>query len=85
MDFTQWGSGWGWGWGCAVGHLIQFLGFFLVIYLFIYLRLAVLGLSFCVRASSRCSKRGPLFIAVHGPLTVAASRCGARAPDAQAQ
>ena len=41
--------------------------------LFIYLFLAVLGLHFCVRAFSSCGKRGPLFIAVHGPLTIAAS------------
>ena len=33
----------------------------------------MLGLSFCARAFSSCSKRGPLFIAVRGPLTVAAS------------
>ena len=52
---------------------------------FIYLFLAVLGLRFCARAFSSCGKRGPLFIAVHGPLTPAASRCGAQAPDAQAQ
>ena len=45
------------------------LFFFLNIYLF----MAVLGLCFCVRAFSSCGKRGPLFIAVHGPLTVAAS------------
>ena len=53
--------------------------------LFIYLFMAVLGLRFCVRAFSSCDKRGPLFIAVRGPLTIAASRCGAQAPDAQAQ
>ena len=41
--------------------------------LIIYLFLAVLGLRFCARASSSCGKRGPLFIAVHGPLTIAAS------------
>ena len=35
--------------------------------------MAVLGLHFCVRAFSSCGKRGPLFIAVRGPLTVAAS------------
>ena len=35
--------------------------------------MAVLGLRFCVRAFSSCGKRGPLFIAVHGPLTIAAS------------
>ena len=47
--------------------------------------MAVLGLRFCARAFSSCSKWGPLFIAVRGPLTIAASRCGAQAPDAQAQ
>ena len=35
--------------------------------------MAVLGLRFRARASSRCGKRGPLFIAVRGPLTAAAS------------
>ena len=40
---------------------------------FIYLFLAVLGLPFCVRAFSSCGKWGPLFIAVRGPLTIAAS------------
>ena len=40
---------------------------------FIYLFLAVLGLRFCARAFSSCGKRGPLFIAVRGPLTIAAS------------
>ena len=46
-----------------------------VIYIFfnIYLFLAVLGLRFCGRAFSSCGKRGPLFIAVRGPLTIAAS------------
>ena len=34
----------------------------------------MLGLRFCARTFSSCGKRGPLFIAVHGPLTVAASR-----------
>ena len=54
--------------------------------------MAVLGLRFCARAFSGCGKRGPLFIAVRGPLTIAASlvvehrlqtrrlsSCGARA------
>ena len=41
--------------------------------LLINLFMAVLGLRFCVRAFSSCGKRGPLFIAVRGPLTVAAS------------
>ena len=35
--------------------------------------MAVLGLHFYARAFSSCGKRGPLFIAVHGPLTIAAS------------
>ena len=35
--------------------------------------MAVLGVRFCARAFSSCSKRGPLFIAVHWPLTIAAS------------
>ena len=49
--------------------------------------MAVLGLRFCARAFSSCGKRGPLFIAVRGPLTIAASlvaerrlrSCGSRA------
>ena len=47
--------------------------FFFLIYLFFYLFMAVLGLHFCARASSSCGKRGPLLIAVCGPLTIAAS------------
>ena len=52
----------------------------------------MLGLRFCARAFSSCGKRGPLFIAVRGSLTIAASlvaehrlqtrrlsSCGARA------
>ena len=35
--------------------------------------MAVLGLRFCARAFSSCSKWGPLFIAVRGPLTIAVS------------
>ena len=54
--------------------------------------MAVLGLRFCARTFSSCGKRGPLFIAVRGPLTIAAplvmehrlqmrrlSNCGSRA------
>ena len=33
----------------------------------------MLGLRFCARAFSSCGKRGPLFIAVRGPLTITAS------------
>ena len=48
--------------------------FFFLNYLFIYLFiLAALGLRFCARAFSSCGKRGPLLIAVRGPLTIAAS------------
>ena len=43
------------------------------VFKFIYLILAVLGLRFCARVFSSCGERGPLFIAVRGPLTVAAS------------
>ena len=35
--------------------------------------MAVLGLRFCARAFSSCGKWGPLFIAVRGPLTLAAT------------
>ena len=35
--------------------------------------MAVLGLRFCARAFSSCGKRGPLFITVRGPLSIAAS------------
>ena len=58
----------------------------------IYLFMAVLGLRFCARSFSSCGKWGPLFIAVRGPLTIAAflvsehrlqtrrlSSCGSRA------
>ena len=57
----------GGGWRTDVVLSLSF--FFFLIYLF----LAVLGLRFCARAFSSCGKRGPLFIAVRGPLTVAAS------------
>ena len=43
--------------------------FFFLIYLF----MALLGLRFCARTFSSCGKQGPLFIAVRGPLTIAAS------------
>ena len=50
-----------------------FLFFFINLFIFIYLFLAVLGLRFCARAFSSCGKWGPLFIAVRGPLPIAAS------------
>ena len=55
----------------------SFFFFFLIYLLFIYyLSLAVLGLRLCARAFSSCGKRGPLFIAMRGPLTIAASPVG---------
>ena len=70
-----------------VFSLFFFCFFFkLIATLFIYLFLAVFGSSFRARAFSSCGKRGPLFIAVRGPLTIAAPPVvGAQAPDAQAQ
>ena len=62
-----------------------FFFFFKLINLFIF---GCVGSSFLCKGFlqfSSCGKRGPLFITVRGPLTVVASRCGARAPDAQAQ
>ena len=47
--------------------------FIFIIYLFIHLFLAVFGLRFCARAFSSCGKQGTLFIAMCGPLTIAAS------------
>ena len=44
---------------------------FKFIYLFLFM--AVLVLHFCARAFSSCGKRGPLFIVMPGPLTIAAS------------
>ena len=70
-------------------YIKQSLFFFLIFFLL----MAVLGLRFCARAFSSCGERGPLFIAVRGPLiTIAASlvaehrlqtrrlsKCGSRA------
>ena len=59
-----------------IHHLLQltnhqFLFFFLI---FIYLCIFWLcWVFFSVRAFSSCGKRGPLFIAVRGPLTITAS------------
>ena len=56
---------------CVISFFIFLtLGLFI---LFIYLFMAVLGLCFCARAFSSCGKWGPRFIAVHGPLIIAAS------------
>ena len=43
----------------------------LVFYLFLFL--VAFSLRFCARAFSSCGKWGPLFIAVRGPLAIAAS------------
>ena len=67
-------------------HLFIYLFLKFIYFFFLNLFLAVLGLRFCARAFSSCGKRGPIFIAVRGPLTIAASLVGrAQAPDAQAQ
>ena len=49
---------------------ISFFFFNFYVLFIYYLFLAVLGLRFCARAFSSCGKRGPLFIAVRGPLTI---------------
>ena len=51
---------------------IQF-AFFFFLNFWVYLFMTVLGLRFCARAFSSCGKRGPLFIAVRGPLIIVAS------------
>ena len=56
-------------WSNQLGFRTFFFFFFLI---FIYLFLAVLGLRFCARALPSRGKRGPLFIAVRGPPTIAA-------------
>ena len=63
-----------WRWGCGESMFTthSFL-FFFFLKLINYLFLAVLGLRCCAQAFSSCGKRGPLFIAVRGPLTIAAS------------
>ena len=61
-----------WGFYCYFFLCFCFFNFLFIIYL-LFLFLAVLGLRFCARAFSSCGKWGPLFIAAHGPLTIAAS------------
>lgn len=46
--------------------------FFFLFFKF-YLLLAALGLCFCVRAFSGCSKQGPPLVVVHGILIVVGS------------
>ena len=66
IDFEQIGKIWDFN-----PEVRKLLLFFL--FLLINLFLAMLGLRFCARAFSSCGKRGPLFITVRGPLTIAAS------------
>ena len=52
---------------------LSFFFFFFNLFLFIYLFIfSCVGSSFHARAFSSCGKQGPLFIAVRGPLTIAA-------------
>ena len=53
--------------------IFYFLNYTILGVLYFILLMAVLGLRFCARAFSSCGKRGPLFITVRGPLTIAAS------------
>ena len=57
------------------GHLgnLGTYSIFFFLNLWVYLFMAVLGLRFCARAFSSCGERGPLFIAMRGPLIIAAS------------
>ena len=59
--------------GATGESTLQGILFFFLINFIIFKFLAVLGLRFCARAFSSCSKWGPLFIAVRGPLTITAS------------
>ena len=58
---------------CCWIRFADLLFYFYFFLSFIYLFMAVLGLHFCARAFSSCGKRGPPFIAVRRPLTIAAS------------
>ena len=61
-----------WVWHFTPFSFFFFFKFLFIIYL-LCLFLAVLGLRFCARAPSSCGEWGPLFIAVRGPVTIAAS------------
>ena len=59
---------------CSLSSYTQEIhSLFFFFFNFMYLFMAVLGLRFCARAFSNCGKLGRLFIAVRGPLTIAAS------------
>ena len=49
------------------------LFFLIYFYWLIDWLIAIFGLRFCARVFSSCGKRGPLLIAVRGPLTIVAS------------
>ena len=53
--------------------MIFLVSLFFLKFIYLFYFLAVLGLRFCARAFSSCSKRGPLFITMRGPLTIVAS------------
>ena len=61
----------------SFGRLFPLSSFFFFFFLSIcFLNLFIygcVGLRFCARAFSSCGKRGPLFIAMRGPLTIVAS------------
>ena len=63
-------------WPRTVWILLCLVSFFFILFIYLFIHLFIfglLGLRFCVRAFSSCGEWGPLFIAVHGPLTIAAS------------
>ena len=62
--------------GSPSGYILIIFNF----YLFVYLFMAVLGLRFCARAFSIvAASGGHSSLRCAGPLTIAASRCGAQA------
>ena len=67
--------------------MVQVLFFFFFLqFLFIYLFMAVLGPRFCARALSSCGKAGAtLHRGARASHHRGLSRCGAQAPDVQAQ
>ena len=58
---------------CRFNVYTYILSLFLKKIIYLFLFMAVLGLRVCARAFSSRGKRGPLFIAVRRPLTIAAS------------
>ena len=60
-------------WEIYIQELFRCLYKFIYLFVCLFVYLAVLGPRFCARAFYSCSEREPLFIAVRGPLTVAAS------------